>query len=377
MEKPEEVISRYLQPAIKELHGLSDGREAGQVFHEFASFCDRQLQDVDNLKDFQRVEKLRHRKEMEVQDLEKMMHSSSAQNKLNVQSHRTRAKQWFDLDDREYQRLRKGRETFLNQSLENYLKCLKACDQFDNDVLRFCALWLEHWDNEVANLALSQNLRAVPSRKFASLMNQLSSRLLDVESQFQSLLFSLIFKICVDHPYHGLYQVFSTTRNKGKDESSVSRHSAAVKLGSLLKKDTSASTRWLAVYNTNMCYTRLALEKPDDRCKPGSKVALRKVPSGQRLEQEIPANRIPPPTLKIKIRPVMLKEFTDLFEDLLHNCVLSKVVIASLDLCCIRTRGNRSLGRYSLTSCLYLTPSDPSAVRILGALTPPAIVNSG
>lgn len=231
-----------------------------------------------------------------------MLNSAGTQNKSNLQIHRARAKQWFDLDDREYQRLLQSRQTFLRQSLENYLLCLKACDRFDNDVLRFCALWLEHSDIGIANAAVSQNLKNVPSRKFAPLMNQLSSRLLDVVDDFQSLLFSLILRICVDHPYHGLYQIFSTSRSKGKDESALSRHAAAVKMGTLLKKDPSASSRWLAVYNTNMCYTRLALEKLDDRYKPGSKVPLRKIQAGQRLEQEIPANRIPPPTLRIKIR---------------------------------------------------------------------------
>ncbi len=303
LEKPEEIISHYLSHAIKELRGASDGDEAGQVFHEFASFCDRQLQDVDNLEDFRRIEKLRQRKEAEVHELEKMLHSSGSEQKSNLQVHRTRAKQWFDLDDREYQRLRLSREGFLKQSLENYLLCLKACDKFDGNSLRFCALWLEHSDNDIANNAVAKHLPTVPSRKFAALMNQLSSRLLDIKDNFQSLLFPLLLRICTDHPYHGMYQIFSTSKSKGKDDLAVSRHSAASNMASVLKKSSTASSgRWLAIYNTNICYARLAMEKSDDKYKPGSKIPLRKSQAGLRLEQDVPANRIPPPTMKVELR---------------------------------------------------------------------------
>ncbi|KAI9829544.1 MAG: Serine/threonine-protein kinase tel1 [Phylliscum demangeonii] len=303
LQKPEEIISQYLRPAITELKGRFDGEEAGQVFHEFASFCDRQLQDGGNLEDYQRIQRLRQRKEAEVQGLDKLISSSSLESKSNLHAHRTKAKQWFDLDDREYQRLRESRQAFLTQSLENYLLCLQACDSFDADVLRFCALWLEHADSDVANAAVGKGLREVPSRKFVPLMNQLSSRLLDDDERFQSLLSPLIQRICTDHPYHGMYHIFSTSKSKGKDELAISRQGAAAKIAAHLKKDSKASARWLAIYHTNVCYVRLAVEKLDEKSKPGSKIALRKLQAGPRLEQDVPANRIPPPTLKVPIRP--------------------------------------------------------------------------
>ena len=46
LEKPDRIIEKYLLPALKELKGKADGSEAGQVFHEFAVFCDQQLQDA-------------------------------------------------------------------------------------------------------------------------------------------------------------------------------------------------------------------------------------------------------------------------------------------------------------------------------------------
>ncbi|KAI9703132.1 MAG: Serine/threonine-protein kinase tel1 [Candelina mexicana] len=322
LEKPDVIIDRYLSPAVKELHGKTDGNEAGQVFHEFASFCDQQLQNSDNLEDFQRIQKLRQRKESEVHELERMIKSSGSEGKDNLRVHRTRAKQWFELDDREYQRLRQSRESFLRQSLENYLLCLQACEAFNNDVLRFCALWLDQSESEIACSAVTKYLAQVASRKFAPLMNQLSSRLLDVEDGFQSLLFSLVLRVCMEHPYHGMYQIFAGSKTKGgRDEMALSRHAAAGKIVSRLKTDKQAAPIWAAVNNSNVCFVKFAIERLDEhKYKPGTKVPLRKVPQGRPLEQEVPRQKVPPPTIRLTLRadcnytdvPVISKFYPDM-----------------------------------------------------------------
>ena len=302
LEKPDEIISRYLIPAIKELKGASQGDEAGQVFHEFASFCDQQLQDADNLEDYRRISRLRERKGLEVQQLEHMYKGAPSQSKPNLQGFRNRARQWYDLDDREYQRLHEGRQAFLRQSLENYLLSLKACENYNNDALRFCALWLEQSEQHQANKAVSRYLSQVPSRKFATLINQLSSRLLDTTDPFQSLLFPLVSRICVDHPYHGMYQIFSISKSKGKDAMAISRHGAAVKMVSILKEHETASGYWLSIQHTSICYARLAGEKLEEKGKAGSRIALRRTQAGQRLENDVVACKIPPPTMKVELR---------------------------------------------------------------------------
>lgn len=276
------------------------------MFHEFASFCDRQLQNSDGLEDFQRIRKLRERKEEEVRDLDRMIKAASSQGRErdNLKTHRVKAQQWFDLDDREFQRLRASRQTFLRQSLENYLLCLKACDKYDNDALRFSALWLENYENEIANEAVSNHVDQVGSRKFAALMNQWSSRLLDVGGQFQSLLSSLVLRICVDHPYHGMYQIFTGSKTKvGKDETAIKRNAAANKIVQQLKADKYAEPVWVSIHNTNISFVKFAGERlTDPSIKPGSKVALRKYTTGQRVEQDVLKLRVPPPTMKIDLR---------------------------------------------------------------------------
>ncbi|KAJ5121375.1 uncharacterized protein N7515_009336 [Penicillium bovifimosum] len=303
LENPESIVQQYLYPAVKELEGSSDGEEAGRVYHGFATFCDQQLLNPDGLEDFKRIEQLRDRKEREVLGLEEMMKNSTGKEKDYLQNYRAKAKQWFDLDDREYQRLLRGREAFLKQCLTNYLLCLRESDTYNNDALRFCALWLDKSDSAIANSAVSRYLKEVPSRKFASLMNQLSSRLLDVTDDFQSLLTRLIFRICVEHPFHGMYQIFASSKSKGgKDPSSYSRFNAANNLVDDLKRDSKIGPTWIAVHNVNISYVRFAVDKPDSKYKSGAKVPLKNLPTGQRLGQDAVTYKLPPPTMKIALR---------------------------------------------------------------------------
>lgn len=303
MEKPDSILQDYLYPAVKELRGNSDGEEAGRVYHGFATFCDQQLLNPDGLEDFKRVEQLRDRKEKEVFGLEEMMKSATGKEREYLKNYRAKAKQWFDLDDREYQRLLRSREAFLQQCLENYLLCLRESDTYNNDALRFCALWLDKSDIKTANVAVSRYLDEVPSRKFAPLMNQLSSRLLDVSDDFQSLLTQLIFRICVEHPFHGMYQIFASSKSKGgKDQSSVSRFRAANQLVDRLKSDSQIGPTWVAVHNVNISYVRFAVDRPDSKYKSGAKVPLKNLATGQRLGQDVMTYKLPPPTMKIELR---------------------------------------------------------------------------
>lgn len=307
LEKPDEIINRYLIPAIEELHGTAEGDEAGQVYHEFASFCDQQLQNADGLEDFQRIQRLRERKEAEVHDFERMIKSAGSQGKErdNLKNYRSKAKQWFEIDDREYQRLRGNREAFLRQSLENYLLCLKACDKYNSDALRFAALWLENWSSEIANSAVSKHIPQVGSGKFAPLMNQWSSRLLENSNIFQKSLSALVTRICIEHPYHGIYQLFAGSKTKGgKDDAAISRHRAANAIVDIVKHHRTTGHIWITLHNTNINFVKFAQEKLDDsKAKPGAKVALRKTTYGAKMEQDSKNSSFPPPTMSITLRP--------------------------------------------------------------------------
>lgn len=308
LEKPDEIIEGYLLPAFKELHGRAVGPEAGRVFHNFAAFCDMQLQDPDNLDDFTRISKIRERKLCDIHELERMNKAGDERQQRLLKSHLSRAKEWFKLDDQEWKRVSQNRQTLILQCLENYLLSMRASNEYPNDTLRLLALWLNQADSKEANKSVRKHLSTVPSYKFAPLVNQLSSRLLDIQDDFQQLLMELMFRICSDHPYHSLYQVFAASKSKTSkaDEVALSRSAAANKLADLINKKSVSSAVWVAIHNCSIALFRVTQEKPSDKdLKTGSKFQLRKLPSAQKLEQTLSTShvKIPPPTMNIPLRP--------------------------------------------------------------------------
>jgi serine-protein kinase ATM len=350
LEKPDEIVSLYLLPAVKALKDAVGSTEAGQVYHEFASFCDRQLQNPENLEDFRRIQKLRQRKEAEVNELAKMMKAAPSQNRDILRSHHAKAKMWFDLDDRDYQRLRNGRQVFLVRSLENYLLALQSCEAYNSDVLRFFTLWLQQSGNELANTAVEANIGDVASRKFAPLINQLSSRLLDSNDHFQIILFEIVSRICVDHPYHGMYHLFAGIKTKGsRDEKALSRFAAATKIVSRISAgDSNAASIWTSVHNAGVSYVRLAGEKLGEGIKQGAKVSLRKSKYGHKLETDIPSYKIPSPTMSIELRADCDYESVPIIVKFLPEMSIAGGISAPKIITAVTSDGSRSRQLVSL-----------------------------
>lgn len=194
-------MTNYLSAAIKRLKGNRNVSEGGQVYHEFAFFCDQQLQSPDRRDEFLRVERIRRQKESEVAELENMVGRAQRGQRDELMGHYAKARKWYKLDDAEYQRLKGERESFLQETLENYLRSMQACDDYPNDVMRFCAMWLDNSGNARANATVGEHLEGVASRKFVPLINQLSSRLLEGRDAFQASLFDLLLRMCIDHPF--------------------------------------------------------------------------------------------------------------------------------------------------------------------------------
>ncbi|KAA8567672.1 hypothetical protein EYC84_008145 [Monilinia fructicola] len=304
LEKPDRIIEKYLKPALKDLK-LTGANEAAKVFHQFAVFCDEQLQDPDSLEDLERMKKLSEMRSSDVADYEELLRkSTSSAERARHTSHLKKAKAWLALDEREYRRHCSSRDELLRQCLENHLLALGASDNHDSNALRFTALWLEHSGKGFANEAVAKVLAKVPSRKFATLMNQLSSRLLDNDSKFQQLLFSLVLRICTDHPYHGMYQIYagSHSRPNTKDEVAVSRHTATLKVSEQLKRAENSQATWAALGVVIQPYTQLAGEKDDQKYKTGKKLSIKDSPAGAKLIRVLGKHSIPPPTMQIELR---------------------------------------------------------------------------
>jgi serine-protein kinase ATM len=304
LESPDSIQKKYLEPALKELKGKIEGKEAGQVFHQFAMFCDEQLQNPDSLEDLARLQNLKKGKDEEVAQLKTLIaNSKDSQHKNRYSSHLAKARQWQDLDQQELRRVEQSRSEFLRLSLENYLLSLAASDEHSNDALRFMALWLEQSEEDVSNEAVKKYIGKVPTRKFAPLMNQLSSRLQDQSVLFQKLLIDLVYRICVDHPYHGMYHIWSgaRTRVNKDDEVAVSRQKATDRVAKALTKSETVSKIWPAIDQTSRAYHALAMDRDPNRYKAGQKIAIKNSSVGQSFLSILAKYPIPPPTMQMAL----------------------------------------------------------------------------
>lgn len=304
LEKPQDIQKKYLEPALKELKGKGEGREAGLVFHQFAMFCDGQLQDPDGLEDLTRLQSLRKGKSDEVAELKSLITSTrDSQLKARYSHVLNKEKQWLDLDEQELRRVEQTRSEFVRLSLENYLLSLIASDEHNNDALRFTALWLERSEEDATNKAVARYLSQVPTRKFAGLTNQLTSRLQDKDTAFQKLLIELVYSICVDHPYHGMYQIWSGTKAKAqqKDEVAVLRVKATDRVAQRLANTKAVSDIWVSIDKTSKYYHGLAMDRNANKYKSGAKMPLKDSTAGHNLMNCLARYRIPSPTMHIEL----------------------------------------------------------------------------
>lgn len=298
-------MEQYFKPAVLACRGYDHNPAAGFVHHQFALFCDSQLQNADNNADLERMKYLVVQKQDEIKQFEQLLRDMKPIDRKAHLSELEKAHKWLNMDAKEYDRLEKSRETLLQQCLENYLLSLQTSERYNGDVLRFCSLWLAHAHDKLANRAVRHQLSNVPTRKFGEMMNQLTSRLLDEEDEFQVLLHGLVFQVSVDHPYHGLYQLFSMKHGQSTDELAKSRTRAAVKITKKLD-GTPGQThdRWYTTQIINCCYFRLAVEKEPKvgKYESGQRIPIIKSNEAYNLQSKFKRNPAPPPTMTIELR---------------------------------------------------------------------------
>lgn len=301
-------MTNYHEAAIEQLQKEKSKSEvSGRVYHEFAVFCDRQLNTQSNIEDIERAAKLRGSKNAELLEAERQLkYTKPGPRHDRLNKFRSTAKKWLQLDEVEFSRLKENREAFLQRSIGNYLRCLELCDDYDQDAIRFCSLWLQFSKNEKANQAAASCINRVDSRKFIPLMNQLSSRMMNEEDDFQVLLMALILRICRDHPFHGLYQILSVTKIKTEDPSSKSRAEMASEIAMTLKQEDKFAGKVMSrLHQSIHAYIRVA-EYKVKRDKT-AKIAIRIAFPGDKgldelIENKIPSFKLPPPTMVIAIR---------------------------------------------------------------------------
>lgn len=156
-------------------------------------------------------------------------------------------------DQRQFQEHIDTRDSFLCKAIEMYSRALEASDAFDDDSpIRLCSLWFANFEYEGGNFqdVIGEALRRVPSHKFVFLAHQITARMTEKGSQAdqadQENLRNLILRMCREHPFHSLYQVWClqserksaslTRRQSARLESSSSQAARASAAGSIFDK---------------------------------------------------------------------------------------------------------------------------------------------
>lgn len=304
LEKPEDILGKYLKPAINHLKDRKDGREAGKVFYEFARFCDSEYQNPGNVENFHRMIKLRQGKEEEVETLKLAVKNikRSGQDRTELYRQLGRAEKWLQIDKAEEKRLASGRNFYIHQSLQNYLSALRATDEHDICVLRFFAMWLENADDADANGVVSKYLPTVPSWKLVLLMNQLMSRVEQVPTPFQGALQMLLGRIFVEHPYHSIHHLCAASHAPtGSDLAVKSRNNAALTIYTNISGDPKQREFLKRVWELNRYYKMLAEEVPANS-RPG-RAKITDFTSAARVYRKGPTFNLPPATVSLPLRP--------------------------------------------------------------------------
>ncbi|KAJ7247652.1 hypothetical protein B0H12DRAFT_1124902 [Mycena haematopus] len=210
LENPSDISAHYFEPAAAHISTFRAqtptkfSASHARVYAQYASFAERQYKAIKNSPDAIRWKVYVDRKTQEVQQRRtqggpgKSLHDATVLLKTDQES---------------YQKHNESRQTFLAHAVEMYSRALEASDAFDSDgAIRLCSLWFENFDETACEFQdkVREALDRVPSHKLVFLAHQLSARLSKTAgpTKNQENLESVVLRMCLDHPFHSLYQVY-------------------------------------------------------------------------------------------------------------------------------------------------------------------------
>ncbi|KAG5647810.1 hypothetical protein DXG03_007732 [Asterophora parasitica] len=230
LRKPEDIQKEYFKAAIDSLPNIDGSSSSGArgthatVYHECAMFAERHYHQIVKSPDALRWKIYVDRKQQEItargEELKKL--ACNSQEWRKVDSLREKADKQLQSDQESFRRHNVSRDAFLKQAIDMYSRALQDSDFYDGDaIIRLCSLWFTNFDNDATGLQekIKGALKRIPSRKFVVLSHQLSARIWtplttadDVAPTSlpvsQSILQSLILRMCKEHPFHCTYQVY-------------------------------------------------------------------------------------------------------------------------------------------------------------------------
>jgi serine-protein kinase ATM len=235
-------MSNYFDPAIKLLSEAKPTTSShATVFHACAIFAEHQYQNIQNSPDAIRYKVYVDRKVQEIQSRAAKINSmkSLPQQETELKAlgnDQRRAIAMLNEDKERFEQHNSSRRLFLELAINMYARALAVSDEFDDDgvIIRLCSLWFANFDDaRLQERTLRAALDRVPSRKFVFLAHQLAARLSSPTSSSsssssskgqasssQEALHRLMLRVCRDHPFHSLYQVYCLRPTGGSSSSS-------------------------------------------------------------------------------------------------------------------------------------------------------------
>lgn len=186
------------------------------VYHQCALFAEQQYLSIVRSPDTIRWKMYVDRKTEEIRQRNDQIHRTKDNEQLKVIQNK--AKATLANDKELFQQNSGARDNFLEQAIDMYSRCLAGSDAFDDDsAIRLCSLWFANFHDLPLQDKIRSALDRVPSRKFVFLAHQLSARLSTSSSTIlsnQQILQSLVLRMCQEHPFHSLYQVYALRSEK-------------------------------------------------------------------------------------------------------------------------------------------------------------------
>ncbi|QRV74291.1 phosphatidylinositol 3- and 4-kinase [Ceratobasidium sp. AG-Ba] len=227
LEQPMDIRDKYFGRAEKMLQGLQRHPSHAIVYHRYAKFAEEQYNSV--LRSSPEVRRLKarmDRKRNELTQIGESLRSLAGNPQLTQQQRKSQA--LLKADTEQFERYQKSQRVFLEQAIEMYANCLIADDSENNEtIIRLSSLWFMNFSDDALNsIVLEKALQDIPSHKFVFLAHQISARLSSADDPGHHNVRSLMARLCRDHPFHTLYQVYAlaSPRNSGAANTSR-RHS--------------------------------------------------------------------------------------------------------------------------------------------------------
>ncbi|KAL4065878.1 hypothetical protein V8B97DRAFT_1932474 [Scleroderma yunnanense] len=220
MEKPTDIKEKFFDPAVQVAAQIETKlpcrKDAcASVYHKCALFAERQYHSILKSPDAVRWKVYVDRKRQEIKQREnQLQRTQMSTNDYGVLwEAQKNAKTLLAEDENAYERHSGSLITFLQLAIDMYSRCLAASDIFDDYVpIRFSSLWFANFDDKRLQGRIKNAVDRIPSRKFVFLSHQLSARIsrsaLGELSSSQQILQQLVLRMCQEHPFHSLYQVY-------------------------------------------------------------------------------------------------------------------------------------------------------------------------